>query len=171
MFSYPDAARYRVGPNYQQLPSNRAKHVYSPFQRDGIMRADGNYGPDPHYVRSTFRPLASLNAALGDVAHDKWVGEVCTYTSEVTDEDFAQPRDLWALFKKWGQDEMFIDNICGHLKKALPQVQKETIKMFAKVDPEIGERIEKTLGDFLGMKGVDHVSAKYGLQEAYGGGY
>ncbi|OAL46505.1 catalase-domain-containing protein [Pyrenochaeta sp. DS3sAY3a] len=171
MFSYPDAARYRVGPNYQQLPSNRAKHVYSPFQRDGIMRADGNYGPDPHYVRSTFRPLASLNAALGDVAHDKWVGEVCTYTSEVTDEDFAQPRDLWALFKKWEQDEMFIDNICGHLKKALPQVQKETIKMFAKVDPEIGERIEKKLGDFLGMKGVDHVSAKYGLQEAYGGGY
>lgn len=49
MFSYPDAARYRVGPNYQQLPCNRALSVYSPYQRDGFMRADGNYGGDPNY--------------------------------------------------------------------------------------------------------------------------
>jgi catalase len=49
MFSYPDAARYRIGPNYQQLPCNRALHVYSPYQRDGPMRIDGNYGADPDY--------------------------------------------------------------------------------------------------------------------------
>jgi catalase len=49
MFSYPDAARYRVGPNYQQLPCNRAKYVYSPYQRDGPMRYDGNYGGEPDY--------------------------------------------------------------------------------------------------------------------------
>lgn len=49
MFSYPDAARYRVGPNYQQLHPNKAKHVYCPYQRDGPMRVDGNYGADPHY--------------------------------------------------------------------------------------------------------------------------
>jgi catalase len=51
MFSYPDAARYRVGPNYQQLPCNRALNVYSPYQRDGPMRIDGNYGSDPDYGR------------------------------------------------------------------------------------------------------------------------
>lgn len=49
MFSYPDAARYRIGPNYQQLPCNAAKNVYSPYQRDGPMRMDGNYGADPDY--------------------------------------------------------------------------------------------------------------------------
>jgi catalase len=53
MFSYPDAARYRVGPNYQQLPNNRAKYVYSPYQRDGSGRIDGNYGADPDYGKST----------------------------------------------------------------------------------------------------------------------
>jgi catalase len=51
MFSYPDAARYRVGPNWQQLPCNRAKYVYSPYNRDGPMRYDGNYGADPDYGR------------------------------------------------------------------------------------------------------------------------
>jgi catalase len=43
--------------------------------------------------------------------------------------------------------------------------------MFAKVDAEIGERLEKALGDSLSMKDVDHVSGPYGLQEAIGGGY
>lgn len=168
MFSYPDAARYRVGPNYQQLPCNKAKHVYSPYQRDGPMRLDGNYGADPDYVRSSFRKITS---GRSDVAHDMWVGEVSLWTSEVTDEDFEQPRNLWALFKKWDADQTFIANLAGHLGKALPQVQKGTIKMFAKVDREISERLEKELGDSLGMKRTDHVSKKYGLQEAYGGGY
>jgi catalase len=168
MFSYPDAARYRVGPNYQQLPCNKAKSVYSPFQRDGSMRLDGNYGADPDYVRSSFRPIKS---GPGDVAHDEWVGKVSLWTSEVTDEDFEQPRELWALFKKWGADDDFIKNLSGHVAKALPQVQKETIKMFAKVDKEIGERLEKALGDSFGLKDTDHVPAKYGLQTTLGGGY
>lgn len=49
MFSYPDAARYRVGPNYQQIPCNKAKYVYSPYQRDGPGCINGNYGSDPDY--------------------------------------------------------------------------------------------------------------------------
>ena len=49
MFSYPDAARYRIGPNYQQLPCNKALHVYSPYQRDGPMHMDRNYDGDPNY--------------------------------------------------------------------------------------------------------------------------
>jgi len=44
--------------------------------------------------------------------------------------------------------------------------------MFAKVDREIGERLEKALGDSLSDKGVDHVkSGPYGLQQTLGGGY
>lgn len=43
--------------------------------------------------------------------------------------------------------------------------------MFAKVDGEIGERLEKALGDSLSMKDVDHVAGPYGLQQTLGGGY
>lgn len=159
MFSYPDAARYRVGPNYQQLPCNRAINVYSPYQRDGAMRLDGNYGSDPDYgeffcfpffstllattptchrafkraevranrhpiVRSSFRKIRSGPA---DVAHDEWVGKVQAYSSDVTEEDWEQPRILWKLFKKNGEDEAFIHNLSGHVNKAVPEVQKQTI--------------------------------------------
>lgn len=128
MFSYPDAARYRVGANYQQLPCNRALHVYSPYQRDGPMRMDGNYGGDPDYVRSSFRKIRTGPA---DVAHDEWVGQVSSFTSDVTDEDFEQPRELWKLFLKSGEDKNFIINICNHMKSALPEVQKESISKFS----------------------------------------
>lgn len=134
------------------------------------MRLDSNYGADPDYVRSSFRKVTSGGPT--DVAHDEWTGSVANFTSVVMPEDFEQPRELWALFKMWGQDGCLIDNLIAHLKKALPRVQRDTIAIFSKVDPEIGQRLEAALGDFLGEKGVDHVSGTpYGLQPAYGGGY
>ena len=125
MFAYPDAARYRLGANYQLLSSNAAKSpVYSPMQRDGFANFKGNYGPDPNYVRSSLRPL---NYGPQSVAHDEWTGRVTAFSSEVTDEDFVQPREMWKMFGRTGQQENFVRNVSGHLKDALPEVQKETI--------------------------------------------
>lgn len=45
------------------------------------------------------------------------------------------------------------------------------LEIFAKVDQEIGERLEIALGESLSMKDVDHVSGLYGLQQTLGGGY
>ncbi|EGO60017.1 hypothetical protein NEUTE1DRAFT_145886 [Neurospora tetrasperma FGSC 2508] len=158
MFSYPDAARYRVGPNYQQLPCNRALHVYSPYQRDGPMRVDGNYGGDPDYVRSSFRPM---RFGPPDVAHDEWAGKVALFTSEVTDLDFEQPRDLWKVFKETGEDKRFAKNVAAHVGKALPEVQKKTIEMFSKVDQEVGEAIQRELDELekKGGAGIEHDKA------------
>ncbi|KAK5205223.1 catalase A [Exophiala xenobiotica] len=142
MFSYPDAARYRVGANYQQLPPNRALRVYSPYQRDGPMRLDGNYGSDPDYVRSSFRKIRSGPA---DVAHDEWVGRVQAYSSDVTEEDFEQPRTLWKLFKDKGEDKEFLHNLSDHVGKALKEVQKGTIEMWRRVDEEIAQRLADAL--------------------------
>ncbi|KAF2004228.1 catalase-domain-containing protein [Amniculicola lignicola CBS 123094] len=149
MFSYPDAARYRVGTNYQQLPVNKAKYVYSPFQRDGAGTINGNYGADPSYVRSTAKPL---NYGPMEVAHDKWVGEVTAWTSEVTDEDFVQPRELWTMFKEQGADEEFITNVAGNLSKATKDVQAATVRSFALVDEEISQRLEKALKERAAAK-------------------
>jgi catalase len=142
MFSYPDAARYRLGVNYQQLPTNHAlSPVYSPFERDGFATITPNYGPDPNYVRSTLRPLAYGPA---EVAHDEWVGKVSAWTSEVSEVDFEQPRALWG---KWGTQERenFVGNVCAHLKDAIPEVRKETVRMFARVDEKLAGMLERKL--------------------------
>jgi hypothetical protein len=132
MFAYPDAARYRLGINYQQLPTNRAvSAVYAPYQRDGLMNFGDNYGADPNYVRSSLRPIhfqgkvgANGYAAGG---HEEWVGAVSGFTTEVTDEDFVQPKMFWdMLAPQPGQQEHFVYNVTQHLKGAIPAVQEKT---------------------------------------------
>lgn len=168
MFSYPDAARYRVGPNYQQLPCNRANYVFSPFQRDGPSRYDGNYGAEPNYVRSSFRKLATGPTS---VAHDEWVnGKVEDYSSDVTEDDFQQPRDLWKIFIQQKADTDFINSVSANLSKALPQVQKESIAMFAKVEPVIGKRLEERLAQ-IGTKEPDHVKSSTASNEVITNGH
>ena len=128
-------------------------------------------------VRSSFRKIRSGPA---DVAHSEWVGKVQAYSSDVEDIDWEQPRILWDLFKRNGEDEVFIQNLSGHVNKSLPEVQKDVIselsplmpdswfdgnvmltrsstEMFAKVDEEIGKRLEEALKK-LG-ENVDHKKA------------
>lgn len=112
MFAYPDAARYRLGANYQQLPSNRAHvNVYNPYERDGQARIDGNYGGDPDYVRSEARPVR-LSSRHGVPTHEHWHGKVQVYSTGTTEKDFVQPRALWALICEEGSRGRFKDNIC-----------------------------------------------------------
>jgi len=153
MFSYPDAARYRVGPNYQQLPCNRPMNrPYSPYQRDGPMRLDGNYGWEPDYVRSSFR---KVKMGPADVAHSEWVGKVQEFSSDVTNDDWEQPRMLWKIFKKNGEDKIFLHNLSGHVNKALPEVQKSTIEMWGNVDREISSCLEEELKKL--NDNIDHI--------------
>ncbi|OCL08896.1 catalase-domain-containing protein [Glonium stellatum] len=147
MFAYPDAARYRLGVNYQQLPPNSAKSpVYSPYQRDGFMTFNSNYGGDPNYVRSTqrlvaFRDKPNTNAQK---LHNNWVGEVCDFSSEVIDDDFIQAKAFWeVLGSQSGQQDNLVGNVAAHLKGALPEVQKEAFKMFSQVDQDLGKKIKE----------------------------
>lgn len=139
MFAYPDAARYRLGANYQQLPCNTpVSPVYSPYQRDGAFRANSNYGGDPNYVRSSLKDVdfkGKLGAngyhAGGQHRHDEWVGgKVAAYTSEVTDEDFVQAREMWKVLGREGEQDDFVYNVVAHLGSAIPRVQDGAVGEF-----------------------------------------
>lgn len=54
LLSYPDAHRYRLGANYEQLPVNRCPYAVNNYQRDGAMRLDGNGGSAPNYFPNSF---------------------------------------------------------------------------------------------------------------------
>lgn len=125
LFAYPDAARYRLGVNYQQLPTNAAKvPVYCPFERDGALRFDDNYGADPNYVGSTLKPTRFKTEekdvtpqSLGvHTDHEKWVGEVSAYTSQITEDDFVQPAALWDVIgREPGHQDRVINNLAGNI--------------------------------------------------------
>ncbi|RFM29450.1 catalase [Deminuibacter soli] len=54
ILSYPDAHRYRLGANYEQLPVNRCPYAINNYERDGAMRIDGNGGSSPNYFPNSF---------------------------------------------------------------------------------------------------------------------
>jgi catalase len=54
LLSYPDAHRYRLGANYEQIPVNKCPYMVSNYQRDGRMRVDGNGEDAPNYWPNSF---------------------------------------------------------------------------------------------------------------------
>lgn len=48
LFAYKDAARYRLGVNYEQLPANRPLNHPNNYERDGFMQTD-NHGDQVNY--------------------------------------------------------------------------------------------------------------------------
>lgn len=141
LFAYPDAARYRLGVNYQQLPTNAAKvPVYCPFERDGKMRFDGNYGSDPNYVNSSLQPTKFYPEVKGvspqslalHTEHEKWVGEVTSYTSHITDDDFVQPAALWDVIgREPGHQERVVENLAGSIREVKsPNLRNEVYGLF-----------------------------------------
>src|SRR5882762_9380910 len=54
LLSYPDAHRYRLGVNYEQIPVNRCPYAVNNFERDGHMRVDENGSSDPNYFPNSF---------------------------------------------------------------------------------------------------------------------
>lgn len=145
MFAYPDAARYRLGTNYQFLPTNKAHApVYCPFQRDGFMNFTDNYGEDPNYVGSSLKPTHfATNTQNGGLQtkscpvtstiteHEKWVGEVCTYTTSMEDADFEQAAGLWkVLGRDPGHQDRYIDNLSGAVSGVTsPELRKKVYGM------------------------------------------
>ncbi|GJC86694.1 peroxisomal catalase [Colletotrichum liriopes] len=137
LFSYPDTHRHRLGVNYQQIPVNTPLHAFNPFQRDGAMAVNGNYGANPNYA-STFRPLTYKPVKA-------WAGEVVTdLFGPVKPEDYEQALGLWkVLGRQEGQQKNFIANVSGALAGAHPDVRARTYEMFSRVTPELGAAIMK----------------------------
>lgn len=126
MFSYPDAQRYRLGVNYQQLPVNSARApVHCPFERSGAMNFGSNYGDEPNYVGSSLQPntFAKASNGAGPVSstiteHEEWIGKVCSYASGVEDKDYEQAAGLWkVLGREEGHQARFVGNVASNVRQ------------------------------------------------------
>ncbi|KAI1906829.1 catalase A [Ophidiomyces ophidiicola] len=142
LFSYPDTHRHRLGTNYHQIPVNCPLRAFSPYQRDGAMVVNGNYGANPNYP-STFRRL-QFNPVKASQEHEVWTGAVLSKQIPVTDEDYVQPNGLWeVLGRQPGQQDNFVHNVSVHLCNAQETVRERTYGMFKRVNQDLGGRIEK----------------------------
>lgn len=68
------------------------------------MRFDDNYGGDPNYANSSLNGIShkgNLGASgFHATKHEEWVGRVCGFTGEATDEGFMHARMFWDVIGK-----------------------------------------------------------------------
>lgn len=90
LLSYPDAHRYRLGANYEQIPVNKCPYMTNNYERDGMMRVDGNGEDTPNYFPNSFdnieadpaykQPATDLESHIADWYDRNAPGENDHYT-------------------------------------------------------------------------------------------
>jgi len=148
LFSYPDAHRHRIGPNYQQLPVNQpaCPFMAGNFQRDGQM-AFYNQGSRPNYL-SSIEPISFKERAYDlNKVHGKFTGEAVAFLSEIRPEDFNAPRALWEKVYSDESKERFIETVSGHMSTVRDKkIVAKMMTIFGEVNADLGARLEKATG-------------------------
>ncbi|MHC5353649.1 catalase [Myroides sp. LJL115] len=150
ILAYPDAQRYRLGANYEQIPVNRCPFMVNTYQRDGYMRVDGNSGSKPNYSPNSFDDLyedpnyAEPAMSLGsNVVADRFNVDN-TYDNDF----FTQPGNLYRLMSEQDKTNT-INNIVGAMSGIGSEKRDEIIARqlchWFRADLELGMRIAKGL--------------------------
>ncbi|RYG29645.1 catalase, partial [bacterium] len=145
--SYSDTQRYRVGPNYLQLPINAPKKHVATNQRDGQMtvRVDLAPGANPHvnYEPSSLGGLQE--SAPSGAPHTPFVqGNLVRQTIDRTN-DFGQAGQTYRDFSDAERDEL-IANLLANLGGAADHVKARMVWLFSQCDANYGQRVAEGLG-------------------------
>jgi len=148
-FSYSDTQRYRVGPNYLQLPVNRPKNAkVATNQRDGEMTygVDLAEGANPHV---NYEP--SIQGGLREAeypTHDEQgpvVSGRLTRKRIPRTNDYKQAGERYLLSEQWEKDEL-VSNFVTALKQCPRELQERMVWHFFLVEDELGQRVGEGLG-------------------------
>ncbi|WP_031520407.1 catalase [Streptomyces sp. NRRL F-5123] len=143
LFSYPDTHRYRIGPNYAQLPPNRPHVPVHSYAKDGPMRFEPNRVGAPYAPNSYGGPAASPTA-YGDIAGWQAAGDMVreAYTLHREDDDFGQPGTLVREVMDDAARDRLVGNVVGHLGDGVSApVLERAFAYWRSIDRQTGDRI------------------------------
>ena len=146
LFSYPDTHRYRIGPNYLQLPINAPKAAVHSYNKDGAMAYRN--APDPVYAPNSFGGPQADPA----VAEPSWdvSGEIvrAAYTKHREDDDFGQAGTMYRKVLDADAQSRLVSNIAGHLGNGVTgDVLARALEYWRQVDDDLGTRVAKELSN------------------------
>ncbi|KAJ7366564.1 catalase [Mycena albidolilacea] len=153
LFSYPDTARHRLGPNYMEIPVNCPVAVRS-FQRAGWMHIDGGAGNlsanAANYPSSFNAPVSFAKRPynLSAIADPVTPGPAATQGSyELSLLDFEQPNTLYNSEFTEEERQSLVSNVIDALNSVTIQdIKQRSLNMFACVDDKLGAAIGAGVG-------------------------
>ncbi|CAK1554919.1 unnamed protein product [Leptosia nina] len=144
LFAYNDTHRHRLGANYLQLPVNCPfRTTVSNYQRDGPQNSSNQEGR-PNYFPNSFSGPQECPRAARLQPRVRVSGEIGRYDSG-HEENFAQATALYERVFSSDEKKRCAQNIAGHLKDAAPFIQERTVRLLAKVHPQLAADIAAAL--------------------------
>jgi catalase len=115
LLSYPDAHRYRLGANYEQIPVNKCPYMVNNYERDGHMRVDGNSGKAPNYFPNSFDDI-EVDNSYKDPSWDlgNSVADWYDRNAEGENDHYTQPGNLYRLMSPDQKNDL-IKNITNSM--------------------------------------------------------
>ena len=141
LFSYKDAARYRLGVNFDQLPINQPLNPVHNYERDGFMAQ--NQDNTVNYEPNSFQGPKEDNSA--QIQGDSVQGKTGNYLPYDQDYYSAAGR-LYRVMKPEEQDRLIatIKNMLGSV--TTPEIKILETRQFYQADHEYGQRVAQALG-------------------------
>ncbi len=151
ILSYPDAHRYRLGANYEQIPVNRCPYMGVNYQRDGAMRTDGNGGSAPNYFPNSFdNVIVDQSYKEPSVNLDSMVADWYDRNGEGDNDHYTQPGLLYTKAMNETDRMNLISNIVGAMSGISGPKRDEIINRqichFFRANPELGAGVAAGLG-------------------------
>jgi catalase len=150
LLSYPDAHRYRLGANFEQIPVNRCPFAVNNYQRDGAMRVDGNGGSAPNYFPNSFDNIV-VDESYKEPAWDLDSNRADWYdrNAEGENDHYTQPGNLFRLMDDYNKNNT-INNIIGAMSGIDGPKREEIINRqlchWFRADVNLGMAIARGLG-------------------------
>jgi len=165
LLSYPDAQRYRLGANYEQIPVNQCPYAVTNYQRDGHMQTGENGGAGPNYRPNSFddivvdesykEPSMHLDQITADSNIADWFDR-----NQNDDDHFTQPGMLYRNAMNEQDRIHLISNIVSSMKGISGDKKDEIINRqlchFFRADIQLGMAIAKGLGIDIDEKAMNH---------------
>ncbi|MFZ3416120.1 catalase [Arthrobacter sp. 3Tela_A] len=148
-FSYSDTQRYRVGPNYLQLPVNAPKNAkVATNQRGGQMSYGTDLAPgqNPHvnYEPSITGGVQEAPKQGPSAVGPELEGRLTRERIERTN-DYMQAGQRFQLMEQWEKDDL-VKNFVDNISQAARPVQERMLWHFYMCDDELGARVGEGLG-------------------------
>jgi catalase len=145
LFAYPDAHRYRIGPNYNQLPVNRPQSEVNSYSKDGAMRysnpSDPVYAPNSYGGPHADPTVASETTTTYGV-EDEIIRSA--YKLHAEDDDYGQAGTLVRDVMNDAERERLASNIIGHASNDVSEpVLKRVFEYWRNVDKNLGDKVAK----------------------------
>lgn len=145
LFSYPDTHRYRIGPNYAQLPPNRPRVPINSYAQDGPMRYESSNASMPYAPNSYGGPAADYQQRFGRPAGwEAEGGEMVreAYTMRREDDDWGQAGTQVRNVLDDAQRDRLVSNVAGHLAQGVTRpVLDRALQYWRNIDKTVGDRI------------------------------